>query len=172
MAEEITDRVVARLKESEPTKQIRKCTTLDISLHGGDGYSEELYKKVVSNYDMDENMAKHLVETYGGLVYEVLDCHPVKEQKNYEEQRLVEGFPYIDAEVVYACREYACTVEDVLSRRTRLAFLNKEAAEAALTRVADIMAAELGWSKETKKQQIIAAEKYISTYGGKSPCTG
>lgn len=41
---------------------------------------------------------------------------------------LAEGYPYLEAEVRYACREYAATVEDVLSRRTRLAFLNSAAA--------------------------------------------
>lgn len=163
MAEDVTDRVVARLGVT--TKQIKKCTTLDIPLHGAEGYSEELYKEVMGKCDMDEKMAKHLVETYGGLVWEVLDCGSANQ--GFNEQRLVDGFPYIAAEVIYACREYACTVEDVLSRRTRLAFLNKEAAEAALTRVADIMAKELGWSKDIQKQQIAAAQKYISTYGGK-----
>lgn len=167
MAEDVTDRVVARLQESAITKKINKCETLEISLHGAEGYSEELQNQVMGKYNMDEKMAKHLVETYGGLVWEVLDCRPANERKGFEGQKLVEGYPYIDAEVVYACREYACTVEDVLSRRTRLAFLNKEAAEAALARVADVMAEELGWSKDVKQQQIAAAQKYISTYGGK-----
>lgn len=77
--------------------------------------------------------------------------------------------PYIEAEVRFACQEYACTIEDILSRRTRLAFLNSEAAWEALPRVADIMAEELGWNKATKKEQIKCAEKYLAAYGGRIP---
>ncbi|GMI21262.1 hypothetical protein TeGR_g12629, partial [Tetraparma gracilis] len=82
---------------------------------------------------------------------------------------LAPGFPYIEAEVTYAAREYACTVEDVLSRRTRLAFLNKEAALHAVPRVAELMAEELGWSEEVRKEQEEAATKYLNSYGGPIP---
>ncbi len=160
MAQDVTDRVVARL--SLPNS--KKCETLEIALHGAEGYSDGLWKQVMNeNKDMDEAMAKHLVETYGGLVWEVLAC---RHGGTWDEQRLVPGYPYIDAEVIYACREYACTVEDVLSRRTRLAFLNKEAAQSAIRRVADLMAQELHWSPIVKEQQIVAAQHYIGTYGG------
>ena len=42
-------------------------------------------------------------------------------------------YPYIEAEVRYAAREYACTAADVLARRTRLAFLNRFATPDAPT---------------------------------------
>ena len=42
-------------------------------------------------------------------------------------------YPYIEAEVRYAAREYACTAADVLARRTRLAFLNRSATADAPT---------------------------------------
>lgn len=82
---------------------------------------------------------------------------------------LVEGYPYIDAEVAWACREYACTIEDVLSRRTRLAFLNRDAALAAIPLVADCMTKELGWSKEVKAKQMMAARVYVESYVGRIP---
>ena len=60
--------------------------------------------------------------------------------------RLDPSYPYIDAEVRWACRrEYAATAVDVIARRTRLSFLNAEAALDALPKVIDIMAIELGW---------------------------
>ncbi len=73
------------------------------------------------------------------------------------------------AEIRYACKEYACTIEDVLSRRTRLAFLNKDAAMGAIPLVADIMTEELGWSEDVKAEQIAAAMKYIESYAGRIP---
>ena len=73
-------------------------------------------------------------------------------------RRLVQEFPYIEADVKYAMKEYACTVVDVLARRTSLAFLNVQAAEEALPIVVDIMAKELGWNKKTI--QVLLVFKY------------
>ena len=66
-------------------------------------------------------------------------------------RRLVQEFPYIEADVKYAIKEYACSVVDVLARRTSLAFLNVQAAEEALPIIVDIMSKELGWDKKTIK---------------------
>ena len=39
---------------------------------------------------------------------------------------IVKGYPYIEEEIIYAIRhEYAVRVEDIIARRTRLAFLNR-----------------------------------------------
>ena len=84
-------------------------------------------------------------------------------------KQIVPNYPYIDAEVRYACKEYACTIEDVLSRRTRLAFLNKDAAMNAIPLVADIMTEELGWTEDVKAEQMIAAQAYIESYAGRIP---
>jgi len=68
-----------------------------------------------------------------------------------------------------ACKEYACTIEDILSRRTRLAYLNKDAALAAIPMVANIMTQELGWTADIKAEQIAAATKYVNSYAGRIP---
>ena len=48
----------------------------------------------------------------------------------------VRGHPQLEAEVVYAARhEYCETATDFLLRRTRLAFVDIDAAEAAVPRV-------------------------------------
>lgn len=52
--------------------------------------------------------------------------------------------------VLYAIKEYACTAIDVIARRTRLGFLNVQAADEALPRIVQIMGKELGWSEEQK----------------------
>ena len=66
-------------------------------------------------------------------------------------KRLVEQFPYIEAEIRYGVQEYACTIVDFLARRTRLAFLNAQAAADAIPKIADIMAKEMNWSKAKKE---------------------
>jgi glycerol-3-phosphate dehydrogenase len=160
MAQDVVDRVVG---SSGP-----KCTTLDVKLFGGEGYTKTLSIELIQKYGMPLDVAEHFVRTYGARSWEVCEqVQPSDKKSDTFETRLAEGFPYLDIDVVWACREYACTIEDVLSRRTRLAFLNKEAALQAIPLVADIMAKELGWSSRVKKQQIAAAEKYIGSYGGR-----
>lgn len=162
MAEDVLDKT---LGDNHP-----KCNTLDIMLHGGDGYSESLSIELIQKYGLDQRVAEHLVKTYGGRVWEVAErCAPTGKVWPRYGIPLASSYPYIEAEVRFACQEYACTVEDILSRRTRIAFLNKDAATQMLPRVADIMAEELGWSKKVKAAQIKAAEEYLDSYGGRVP---
>mmetsp|Transcript_12491 Transcript_12491/g.18675 ORF Transcript_12491/g.18675 Transcript_12491/m.18675 type:complete len:907 (-) Transcript_12491:83-2803(-) len=162
MAEDVLDKVLG--------DKAGTCNTLDIKLHGGEGYHKSLSTQLIQKYGVSEEVANHLVKTYGGRVWEVVEkCKPTGKQWPRYGVQLVEGYPYIEAEIRFACQEYACTIEDVLSRRTRLAFLNSEAAQEALPRVADIMAEELGWNKATKKEQIKCAQKYLAAYGGRIP---
>jgi len=121
--------------------------------------------ELIQRHGVSQLTAEHLVHTYGGRALEV--CRLEKDHK-----LLVADHPYLEAEVRYACREYACTIEDILSRRTRLAFLNREAALQSISKVADIMAMELGWSNKVKKQQIDAATAYIGSYSGTVPVGG
>ena len=54
---------------------------------------------------------------------ETANCplHPPSQHK-----LIVKGYPYIEEEIIYAVRyEYAVRVEDIIARRTRLAFLNR-----------------------------------------------
>ena len=78
----------------------------------------------------------------------------------------------IDSEVRYAVRyEYAQTAVDVIARRTRLAFLNAQAAFDALPCIVDIMAEELGWSYSQRRKQIAAAVKFLGSMGLPPPLT-
>lgn len=155
MAEEIVDRVVGK---SGPGSK-----TLDIPLYGADGYSDTLSVELIQKYGIDRDVAENLAKTYGGRVWEV--C---KHFSKGGPERLVAGYPYIDAEVAFACQEYACTVEDVVSRRTRLAYLNKDVALEAIPKIANLMAKELGWSGRVKAKQVKGATAYVNSYGGPS----
>jgi len=158
MAQDVTDKIVGIHGP--------KCTTLDLPLYGAEGYSETLVEQLVEKYQWSLDIVEHLVATYGGHAEDVCE---IAQARSGREKRLVDGYPYIQAEVVYACQEYACTIEDILSRRTRLAFLNKEKALEALPLVADIMAKELAWSRAVKKNQIELAEIYIESFSGREP---
>ena len=56
----------------------------------------------------------------------------------------------ISSQVLYAMKEYACTAIDVIARRTRLGFLNVQAADEALPRIVEIMGKELDWSEQRR----------------------
>jgi glycerol-3-phosphate dehydrogenase len=59
---------------------------------------------------------------------------------------LVPGLPYVGAEVLYAAeREMACTVSDVLMRRTQIAFETRDAGRAIAPYVAELLAPMRGW---------------------------
>ena len=56
--------------------------------------------------------------------------------------------------MVYAARyEWAVQADDMIARRTRLAFLNKDKAIAAIPRVVELMAKELKWDVAKQKSE-------------------
>jgi glycerol-3-phosphate dehydrogenase len=80
----------------------------------------------------DADVAAHLHAAYGDRAGRVADIAEASDLRD----RLVEGHPFIEAEVVYARRhELALDAHDVLDRRTRLRFLDAAAAETATPRV-------------------------------------
>ena len=97
-------------------------------------------------------VATHLANTYGDKSPQVAKMAALTGKRwPVVGKRLVEEFPYLEAEVKYAISEYAATAIDVLARRTRLAFLHVQAADEALPRIVQIMGKELGWSKDRAK---------------------
>jgi glycerol-3-phosphate dehydrogenase len=70
---------------------------------------------------------------------------------------LVDGLPYLAAEVVHAARrEMAVTLDDVLVRRTRAHLFDRSATLAAAPRAAALLAAELGWDDDETARQLEA----------------
>ncbi len=77
--------------------------------------------------------------------------------------------PYSEAMVRFALRyEAARTIEDVLARRTRALFLNAAAADACITRVAEMVAEELAPPAERLATMIAAARDSARRFR----CTG
>ena len=97
-------------------------------------------------------VAEHLVARHGSEAGAVADL--IAERPALAEA-LVAGLPYLAAEAVWAARsEMACSVEDVLSRRTRALLLDREAAAAAAPAVADLLGDELGWDDAEREAQV------------------
>ncbi|EOD34492.1 hypothetical protein EMIHUDRAFT_455603 [Emiliania huxleyi CCMP1516] len=182
MAEELIDKVVAF--KGAPLAHAKPCVSKEIKLLGGDGFHSLLHVQLVQAYNVSTEVAKHLCHAYGTAAFHVCElAQPslsgARLQRTVSRagvptdggghmgRRISPSYPYIEAEVLYACRhELAVSVKDMLTTRMRLAFLNSEAAKQAIPRVAALMAEELGWSSAEKARQIKVAQEYIGEFGG------
>jgi glycerol-3-phosphate dehydrogenase len=69
--------------------------------------------------------------------------------------RLHPEYPYTEEDVIYAAKHsMACTVEDVLTRRIRLLFLDARAAIQIAPKVADILCEKLGKDRAWREKQL------------------
>jgi glycerol-3-phosphate dehydrogenase len=128
------------------------CQTHQVKLLGAHGYSKTLFINLIQHFGLETDVAKHLTESYGDRAWTVAALSgPTEKRWPVRGERISQHYPFIDGEVRYAVRhEYAQTAVDVIARRTRLAFLNAQAALEALPKVIDIMAAELKWDSKRK----------------------
>lgn len=129
---------------------------------GAQGYTPELGGQLAQAYGLDADVAEHLAKSYGNQAIRVADL--AREQGLGK--RLAEGHPYIEAEVVFGAKhESAVTPVDVLSRRTRLSFVDEAATRKAIPRVVDLMAQTLGWDDQKKAAELQRAEDYYGSNG-------
>ena len=91
--------------------------------------------------------------------------HALAQENPIWNEKLVEHLEFKKAEVVWAVRnELAQTIEDILSRRVRILFLDARAAILAAPEVARILALELGKDENWQKNQIENLEKVAKNY--------
>jgi len=168
MAEDAIDKVIEVAKlEKIFTK---KCSTLTTPLIGLKGYSSNLHIRLIQEYGIASSVAKRLSKAYGGRAHEVLRIAKEELGMIGRGDRLVPGYPYIEAEVIYAVRhEWALTADDIIARRTRLAFLNKEAAIRAIPKVVNLMGKELGWNDSRRNEESKTCLEYLKQFGGTIP---
>ena len=143
------------------------CQTHQVRLIGAHGYSKTLFINLIQHFGVETEVAKHLVESYGDRAWTVAAlCSPTDLRFPARGNRIAQLYPFVDGEIRYAVRhEYAQTAVDVLARRTRLAFLNAQAALESLPRIIDMMGEELDWSNERKKTEWKDAVNFLGSMG-------
>jgi glycerol-3-phosphate dehydrogenase len=149
MGKDVIDRAVIELR-----RLTQESVTEKLPLVGADGYFalEQQKDFIARESDLDVSTVIHLLNRYGSLISEVLDL--VAEQPKLA-KKIDPELPYIKAEIVYAAsHEGARTVDDVISRRTRLAFEAHKHGVHLAEEVASLIAPVLGWSAKEKKQSI------------------
>jgi glycerol-3-phosphate dehydrogenase len=142
MAKQTVDRLVERQGRDAP------CHTAEIPL-GMEARPEDLE----APEGVGEEALGQLAFRYGHAARAVLDL--VREDSRLSAP-IVPGRPDLLAEVAIAARrEQACCLADVLLRRTRLGILAApQLREAAAVRpVAEVLGAELGWSRRQVKRE-------------------
>ncbi|KAL9052199.1 MAG: hypothetical protein Q9162_005524 [Coniocarpon cinnabarinum] len=143
------------------------CQTHAVKLVGAHGFSKTLFINLIQHFGIDTDTAKHLTTAYGDRAWTVASlCAPTDQRFPVRGKTLSTLYPFVDGEVRYAVRhEYANTATDVLARRTRLAFLNAQAALEALPTVITIMSTELNWSKARQNREWNDAVRFLRSMG-------
>lgn len=143
------------------------CQTHQVRLLGAHGFSKTLFINIIQHFGLETEVAKHLTEAYGDRAWTVAAlCEPTDERFPIRGKRISPLYPFVDGEVRYSMRhESAQTAVDVIARRTRLAFLNAQAALESLPRVIDIMAGELNWDKKRQEAEWKASVKFLGSMG-------
>lgn len=147
---------------------VEECSTLNQQLLGADRQGivcGQKFNRITitlrNTYGLSREMAKYLTHNYGTRALQVAEL--AKERNlggKLDPQQSV-----IEAEVVFAVdQEYAVTVVDFISRRTRLAFLNTDTAEKVVSQVTELMGKELGWDRQRKHDEVQRAKDYLTTY--------
>ena len=123
----------------------RPCVTAMLKLHG---WTAEPAAEPFAVYGADSNALKALLAEQPGW-----------------DQPLHPRLPYRVGEVAWAARfELARSVEDVLSRRTRALLLDARASQEAASRVAALLAGELGFDAAWQAEQVRAYHALSAGY--------
>jgi glycerol-3-phosphate dehydrogenase len=143
------------------------CQTHQVRLIGAHGWSKTLFINLIQHYGLETEVARHLTTSYGDRAWQVAALSaPTDTRFPVRGKRISALYPFVDGEIRFAVRhEYAQTAVDVIARRTRLAFLNAQAALEALPTVIDLMGDELDWDKNRKEVEWKDSVKYLASMG-------
>jgi glycerol-3-phosphate dehydrogenase len=149
MGKDVVDRAVIELR-----KITQESVTEKLPLVGADGYFalEQQKERIAQESGLDVETVTHLLNRHGSLISEILEL--IQEQPKLA-AKLDADLPYIKAEIVYAASfEGARSVDDVISRRTRLSFEAVNHGVHLADEVAALIAPVLGWSAKERKESI------------------
>ena len=135
---------------------IAESVTDKLPIVGADGYFAlvQQIERIAQESGLSTGSITHLLNRYGSLISEVLELIA---QDPKLAKPLTKDLPYLRAEIYYAAsHEGARSVEDVIMRRTRLAFEAPNSAMDLANEVATIIAPVLGWTAKEKKDSINA----------------
>ncbi len=128
---------------------------------GADGYFalEQQSAQLAELSGLSVETITHLLNRYGSTIE---DIFKIIESDKKLAQQLASDLPYLKAEIVYAAtHEGAQSVDDVISRRTRIAFEANDGGESLASAVATLIAPILGWDAAAKKASVSEFTKQL-----------
>ncbi|CAB4989251.1 unannotated protein [freshwater metagenome] len=153
-----TYRIMAKDVIDLAVNELRRITldsvTEKLPVVGADGYAALVQQsaQIAQIYEISEESVIHLLNRHGSLINEVLEI--IADNPEMAE-RIDPALPYLKAEIEYAAsHEGARSVEDVISRRTRIAFESHDHGIGVATEVATIIGTILGWGAKERKASI------------------
>lgn len=147
MAIDVIDRATDRKASSDAEERSES-----EPLPGGDMVSLEQTEQDATNTVGDAAVGERLAQAYGSRWRNVWSY---AQREAALRERLVGQLPYLLAEVAHAVeRESACTLADVLVRRTHVAYETRDHGVAAAARITPLMAALLGWSDARSAREL------------------
>jgi glycerol-3-phosphate dehydrogenase len=136
---------------SQLGRKVPPDSTRDVALPGGDFESLPDLIDDAARQIGDNTLAEHLAGTYGTRWTSVF--RDVKSPGGAE--RLDDALPYVVGELCYSVREeLACTLADLLVRRTHVAFETRDHGMVVAERVAPMVAPLLGWDVEATRRAV------------------
>jgi glycerol-3-phosphate dehydrogenase len=132
--------------------RVRRTATGDLPIIGAaaTGDLDALASRLAAG-GLDGEAARSLVDRHGTEAAAVLDLGRERDMV----RPLVPGFPYLEAEVAWAVEhELAMSLDDMLTRRIRLAPEVRDRGASCAPRVAQIMGALLGWDDGRRAREI------------------
>lgn len=157
----IMSRDVIDLAINELRKLSSESVTEKLPLIGADGYFAlvQQIEPIADESGLDSQTVTHLLNRYGSLISEILDL--IKADPSLA-KKLDADLPYLKAEIYYAVsHEGARTVDDVISRRTRIAFEAHNQGLDLADAIAEIIAPVLGWSAKERRASVAAYESLV-----------
>ena len=149
MAKDVVDRAVIELR-----RLTQESVTEKLPLVGADGYFalEQQKERIAQESGLDVATVAHLLNRHGSLISEILDL--INEEPKLL-GKLDVNLPYIKAEIVYAAsHEGARSVDDVISRRTRLSFEAVNHGLHLADEIATLISPILGWGSKERKESV------------------
>ena len=156
MGRDVIDLAVNELRKLSPESVTEK-----LPLIGADGYFAlaQQIEAIAEESGLDSQTVTHLLNRYGSLISEILDL--IKEVPSLA-RKIDSDLPYLKAEIYYAVsHEGARSVDDVISRRTRIAFEAHNQGLDLADAIAEIISPVLGWSTKERKASVAAYELLV-----------
>lgn len=156
MGRDVIDLAINELRKLSPESVTEK-----LPLVGADGYFAlvQQSERIAEESGLDLETVTHLLNRYGSMISEILEL--IVSQPGLA-KKLHKDLPYIKAEIYYAAsHEGAQTVDDVISRRTRIAFEALNHGAELADDVAGIIAPVLGWSAKNRRESVAAYEDLV-----------